>query len=309
MLNHKVITAYEDHQNKFVMPNAENQLSKSGRIFAGFLLILFTVLPIYFLIGLWPDRMPEANGSQWYQFKLFRMQLASEEDSSLIGNLHINTILFLLVAIAGFLGSMIHLATSFTNYIGAGQFKRSWILWYLVKPFTATAVALVFYLVLKAGLLSFDGGSGINPYGLVIMAALAGLFTDKATIKLEEIFTTLFKPRDERPDKLEPIAFKVDKVEPGELIISGENRINITGLGFEKNKHHVRLGDIKITEEQNSLNIKPTLITFDFKVDPVLQDQNELNLIIENGLGEELFVTTLTIQTVTVPEEVEEPVG
>ena len=177
------------------------QITKAGKIFSGSLLILFILLPAFFIIAFWPDRLPEANGSQKYRVSLFHVRQVAEA-AAITGTLHLNTLLFLLVALAGFLGSMIHLSTSFTNYLSAGQLKSNWLIWYLVKPFTATGVSLVFYFLLKAGLLNFDNGGGINLYGIVILSALTGLYTDKATLKLEEIFTTIFKPKDERPEKL-----------------------------------------------------------------------------------------------------------
>ena len=178
-----------------------NQINRKGRIIAGAVLILFTVLPLVFLIGLWPDQLPEPGESQLYVFDLFHVSQVKDAITN-AGTIHLNSIMFLLVALSGFLGSMLHLSTSFTNYIGAGQFKKSWTMWYCVKPFTATGVSLIFYFLLKAGLLNFDTGGGMNPYGIVILSALAGLFTDKAMMKLEEVFTTSFWSYDGRPDKL-----------------------------------------------------------------------------------------------------------
>lgn len=178
------------------------QVTKMGKVIACSLLILFTILPLVFIIGLWPDTLPGPKESQVYAFDLFDVKQVKGgiENNATI---HLNTIMFFLVALSGFLGSMIHLSSSLTNYIGAGELKSNWLPWYFVKPFTAMGVALVFYFVIKAGLLSLDSGEEINLFGVVVLSALAGLFTDKATIKLEEIFTTIFKPQDARPDKLD----------------------------------------------------------------------------------------------------------
>jgi hypothetical protein len=115
----------------------------------------------------------------------------------------INTLLLFLVAAAGFLGNMLHLATSFTTFVGSNKFKRNWILWYCVKPFTASGLAVVLYFSFRAGFLnSSDDASNLNLFGIVTLAALAGLFTDSATQKLKEVFDVMFKPGDERPNKL-----------------------------------------------------------------------------------------------------------
>lgn len=285
----------------------KNQITPAGKFWAGFLLIAFTALPIFFIIGLWPDQMPEPKGSQLYNRTLFHVSLIKDGVvPSGVKTLHLNIILFLLVALAGFMGSMVHLASSFTNYIGSEKFKRSWLLWYFVKPFTAAGVAFIFFLVLKAGLLNFDAGGGVNPYGIVILSALAGLFTDKATIKLEEIFTTLFKPKDDRPNKLDALPFAVDSIEPKTLVLGTDNKITITGKGFDVEKLMIKIGDVEITEQHNNLVVAATLITFQYKIDPVAQDKKEFPLTITGEKDTPLFTETLKVQEVTVPENVEE---
>jgi hypothetical protein len=115
----------------------------------------------------------------------------------------VNTLLLLLVAIAAFLGNMVHIATSFTTFVGAEKFKRSWILWYCVKPFTAAALGLVLYFSFRGGFLNSSSDvSNLNLYGIITLAALSGLFTDIATQKLKEVFSVIFKPTDPRPNKL-----------------------------------------------------------------------------------------------------------
>ena len=184
-----------------------NQISKKEKIIAVAALTFFILLPLVLIIGLWPDQLPEPKESQVYAYNLFDVNQVKDGVAN-ADTIHLNTILFFLVALSGFLGSMIHLSSSLTNYIGAGQLQSNWLPWYFVKPFTAMGVALVFYFVLKAGLVGLETGVGINPFGIVVISALAGLFTDKATLKLEEIFTTIFKPQDQRPDKIDPVALE-----------------------------------------------------------------------------------------------------
>jgi hypothetical protein len=46
----------------------------------------------------------------------------------------------------------------------------------------------------------------VNPYGMVALAGLVGMFTKQATDKLSEVFSTLFKTDREKElkDKLNP---------------------------------------------------------------------------------------------------------
>jgi hypothetical protein len=284
----------------------KNEIGNFGKVFAGILLIIFTILPLIFMIGLWPDRMPRAEDkSQLYTGTLFHIQWNES------GTLHINTIMFLLVALAGFTGSMIHIATSFTNYIGSEKFKRSWVLWYFVKPFTASGVALIFYLVLKAGLLNFDGANGANPFGIVILSALAGLFTDKATLKLEEIFTIIFKPKDDRPDKIDEASIKITGFEPKKILPGEDNTITVSGEGLDKQPLSIRIND----QEISNADIKSNAISFTFKVPDTLKSENKLQLSILDKNGEPVYDGELELNgtpqapEITVPAKEEEAVG
>src|SRR5688500_17518431 len=118
-----------------------NEIDSKGKIIGGILLITFTIVPLFFMIAICPDVMLKDDNARYINHH-FQVRL---HDNS---TLHINTIMFLLVALAGFTGNMIHIATSFTNYVGSEKFKSSWLLWYFVKPFTAAALAVIFYMVL-----------------------------------------------------------------------------------------------------------------------------------------------------------------
>jgi hypothetical protein len=107
----------------------------------------------------------------------------------------------LLVVLAGAAGSFIHSAGSFINFVGEKKLSENWIWWYVLRPLVGMGVALVFFIVFKAGLLA-GSNTEINPYGLIALSALAGMFSDRATLKLQEIFETLFRPNDQRKGKL-----------------------------------------------------------------------------------------------------------
>ena len=107
----------------------------------------------------------------------------------------------LMVLLAGAAGSFIHSAGSFINFVGEKKLSITWMWWYVLRPFKGMGVALVFFIVFRAGLMAGTNAE-VNPYGLISLSALAGMFSDRATIKLQEIFETLFKPNDQRKDKL-----------------------------------------------------------------------------------------------------------
>lgn len=193
----------------------------------------------------------------------------------------LNTLILLLVAIAGFLGNMIHIASSFTNFIGAGKFKRSWMMWYWVKPFTAAALAVGVYIIFRAGFLnSAEASVNVNLYGVVAIALLAGLFTDMATQKLKEIFGVVFQSSTVRPNPLEYPPVKITSTNPKSLPLNKEAAIVLSGIGFDSRT-------LKFTidgEEITGAVIQPNSIAFTYKA-----TKEKPQLIVYDEKGVELL--------------------
>jgi hypothetical protein len=202
----------------------------------------------------------------------------------------LNTIYLILVALVGFLGNMIHISTSFTTFVGNENFKKSWILWYFVKPFTAAALAVIVYFIIRAGFLSYGSDAkNVSLYGMLSLAALAGLFTDTATLKLKEVFDTMFKPRDERDDKLS--TFKIDNIVP-ELLKKGNNNLSLKGKGFDKTKISMKI---------EGQEIKPTAVATDsidfvYVVADAVAPGTKLTFSVFNEANKEIYKHTLTVQ-------------
>lgn len=174
---------------------------------------------------------------------------------------------FLLVALGGVLGSFVHVATSFVDYLGNKQIVISWVPWYLMRPFIGASLAIIFYMLLRGGIVSTqavvssysaadtvqvkktepvvpaaktdslvadtgkktvqapaakpavseitekksttskknpDPPLPFNPFGIMAIACLTGMFSKQAADKLREVFESLFniKKPSERADKL-----------------------------------------------------------------------------------------------------------
>ena len=103
--------------------------------------------------------------------------------------------LLLLAICAGLLGSFVHAAQSLAAFVGNQRFRTRWILWYLIRPPIGAILGLLFYVVVRAGLLSTDG-SVTSPFGVVALAGLGGWFSKQATNKLAEVFDVLFRTQD-----------------------------------------------------------------------------------------------------------------
>ena len=125
--------------------------------------------------------------------------------------------LILLVLLAGALGSFLHAARSFADFLGNQRLKRSWAWWYCLAPFTGAILALVFYAAIRGGFLAINAGSitkasDLNPYGVAGLSFIVGMFSKTATTKLGELFNSFFNTdkAKETKDKL-----KADSETPG----------------------------------------------------------------------------------------------
>jgi hypothetical protein len=120
--------------------------------------------------------------------------------------------LLLLAILSGVLGSFMHAAQSFAMYVGNQQLTPSWAWWYLFRPPIGAVLGLLFYFVLRAGLLTASV-EAVSPYGVVAFGALAGWFSKQATDKLAEVFENLFRTEKTREyrDRLSAAAPRVTR--------------------------------------------------------------------------------------------------
>jgi len=190
--------------------------------------------------------------------------------------------LILLVLCAGALGSVIHATTSFIDYVGNRTLVTSWLLWYLLRPFIGAALALILYFLLRGGFMTGTAqpadaavaASLINPFGVAALAALAGLFTKQATDKLNEVFSTLFRPAPgqgdaKRGDKIVPAKTpNIASMSPATASKGAASlRLNINGSNFAENAivrfgrttlKSQRLSDTVITAELTAAELTET---------------------------------------------------
>ncbi len=206
--------------------------------------------------------------------------------------IHINTLLLLLVALAGFLGNMIHIATSFTTYVGSNKFVRSWLLWYTVKPFTAAALAVGVYFVFRGGFLNMsDDSTNINLYGVMTISLLTGLFTDRATQKLKEVFEVLFRPKEERTDPLDATA-KVTGITPTEIEAGIENTLTITGENLQSATLSATINDeaVAIAVAGN------TSATIKYTIPDSQKNATTFNVVVKDAAGTTAGTASLTLK-------------
>jgi len=111
------------------------------------------------------------------------------------------TLFFVIVALAGLLGGLIHVIRSLSWYVGNRDFRWSWVPFNLLLPVVGALCGTVFYLVLRAGLFSPSTSvDQASPFGFAAVAVLVGLFSEQALEKLRQVASNLFAERPEGED-------------------------------------------------------------------------------------------------------------
>ena len=161
----------------------------------GIYLIVLNLVLVYILMKIWPGKIPLDSTTAEKVDLLW--------GGVLVFPLMPETRYLLIVAVTGALGSYIHLATSFADFMGHRRLVWSWTWWYILRPFIAMALAVILYFVVRGGLITGDSGS-VNPYGVAAIAGMAGMFSKQATDKLREVFENLFRTENppDRSDKM-----------------------------------------------------------------------------------------------------------
>jgi len=100
--------------------------------------------------------------------------------------------LLLIVILGGALGSLVHALRSVYWYVGNRDLRWSWLVNYLLLPFGGSALAVIFYVVVRGGFFSPQASiQQTSPFGFVALAALVGLFSEQAILKLKEVAETI----------------------------------------------------------------------------------------------------------------------
>ncbi|WP_236175814.1 hypothetical protein [Pseudomonas pseudonitroreducens] len=149
--------------------------------------------------------------------------------------------LLVMVMVAGALGSFVHVAKSFGDFVGNDRFMASWIWWYLLKPCIGMALALMLYLIVRALLLMVNAASdaaSVNLYGLMAMATLVGMASKQGTDKFAEVLDRLFRTRQargdaRRKDQLENPVAVISEAQPP-VLDAQSLYVTLRGSGFSR---------------------------------------------------------------------------
>jgi hypothetical protein len=160
-----------------------------GIALVAFVILAAVVFAVYCLIAVWPT----STASKATPSHVAGLVLMLDREQRL----------FVVVAITGALGGLIHSVRSLYAYVGDRKLLRSWLLMYLSLPFIGGGLAVVFYVILRGGLVT-GTASAVNFFGFAAVSALVGLFSPEAALKLKQIFSTLLAPTPPERDSLNP---------------------------------------------------------------------------------------------------------
>ena len=214
--------------------------------------------------------------------------------------------LLILVMLAGALGSFIHAATSFGDFVGNKRLTTNWLWWYILKPLIGTVLAAIFYLCVRGGFLSgATQAESVNLYGITALAGMVGMFSKQATDKLSEVFDTLFKTTpsggdSKRKEGLDNPVPVLSGSEPARLAPGTRDLVIIlSGKGFVNGSvAHVN-GSARATSFSDSTHLSATLLDAD------VAQAGQLNVTVINpapggGSSESLALTVAAVAAAPV---------
>ena len=165
-------------------------LGPFGQTALGVVMFVLGGAMLYAVIALWPaiqaaaNTAPDATKAATATVTWFGLSWKPNPDAALLA----------LVILSSGVGSYVHAAVSFTDYVGNRGLTSSWVWWYILRLFVGSSLAVVFYFAIRGGFFSTGtDATQINPYGIAAISGLVGLFSKQATDKLREIFDTAFR--------------------------------------------------------------------------------------------------------------------
>lgn len=122
--------------------------------------------------------------------------------SLLFGFAHVTlapaVVVLLGVMLAGMLGALAYMTRAFMSHARKADLTKRAEWWYVLLPVQAAALAAIVYFTLQGGLLGVDQTSALNPYGVMALAALVGLFARHAMSMLSRVFEQVFGEPDDK---------------------------------------------------------------------------------------------------------------
>ncbi len=159
-------------------------LDRLPKFFIGLYVLISGLFFIYALIVMWPIGGYADTNPQFVDETTFLGLRISEwsPDARIAA----------VVALAGAIGGYVHIGSAFVARVANDHFDTRWVWWYVQRPLIGASLALIFYFMLRGGLLTAGAADDLNIYGLAAVGGLAGLSSAQATAKLKDVFENIF---------------------------------------------------------------------------------------------------------------------
>lgn len=182
-------------EDKGIQTELQGAVSLWGTIAITAYVIFITLVFFYALLAFWPANITSAGQETQPAPVLF---------FGWAFNIYGEVRMLLLIGLVGAIGAQVRSLRSLAWYIGNRELARSWLVLYIVAPFIGAMLGAIFYLIIRAGFFSPSASiENSNPIGFIALAALAGMFSEQAVLKLKDVAETLLaKPaagRDSKP--------------------------------------------------------------------------------------------------------------
>ena len=206
-----------------------------------------------------------------------------------------DTDLLLLVIFAGALGGTLHGLRSLYWYVGLRSLLKSWTLMYVLLPFTGATISVIFYSIMRAGLVPTPTSKDAS-IAVIAIAILVGLFSQQAAVKLKDIFEgILAKPAigpaaESKPQGSVPPGGSPES-KPGQggpkpafdkAVGKPGDKVQIKGTGMKSVKS-VTFGTIQLAPEDFTL--KDGTLTVTVPTRPATQTDPKVNVIVVGEPG------------------------
>ena len=193
-------------------------LNYFGMVVWGLVVVAFGIALFSAIVNLWPvvDVTPPSTGGEAATAAVTDKTTSVAFFWGLFSlNLTKSTGLIVLAILAGALGGWTTAIRLFAFWAGERKLKSTWAWWFGNRVFGGAALALIVYLVIRAGLFGTENATGdVNAYGTAAFAALTGLFSRQGIRKLQQVFDTFFQKTDEEGDLDDGEAADIDQGQP-----------------------------------------------------------------------------------------------
>jgi len=174
-------------------PATEDSCSKSvgliGSSLTAAFLIVMSIILVIALVQCWPSSSTDTSIATPASFLIWNFSIFFEAR------------LILIVVLTGALGGQVRSFRSLAWHTGKRKLMKSWILQYILSPFTGATLAIITYFVIRGGFISAGSAEGQpRVYVYAGIASIVGIASEPVALKLKQVAERLFTKQQKADD-------------------------------------------------------------------------------------------------------------